>query len=282
MPLEITSQLVFSLLPRRAPDSHKGSHGRLTIVAGSSRYRGAAALATEGALRCGAGLVTLATAGVVIPGVMARLPEAICLDCGRDQVSDLSLIQSQPADTLCIGPGLGNTAQTKALVQGLLPGFGGSALLDADGLNALGGGPLPLPEKGLVITPHPGEMARLADLSIGEVQENRAGLASGFARANRCVVVLKGHRTLVADPEGNVWVNPTGNPGLARGGSGDVLSGMIAALLAQGMAPAQAALCGVWLHGAAADRTAARLGQMGMLPQDLFRDLGAIFAAQGL
>ena len=279
MPKEITGEFVWSAFPQRPKEAHKGSQGRLTIVAGSRKYRGAAALCTEGALRCGAGMVTLAAPEAVILGVLPRLPETIFLSCGPDQVTDPAPIRAVAADTLCIGPGLGNTPVTRDLTLALTKDFGGSVLLDADGLNALAGLPLPRPGKGMVITPHPGEMARLAEISVQEVEENREAIASGFARANDCVVVLKGHRTLVADPEGNVWVNTTGNAGLARGGSGDVLSGMIAALLTQGLDASLAACCGVWLHGAAADRCAARLGQTGMLPHDILADLCALFGA---
>ena len=281
MPREITEEFVWQSLPQRPENAHKGSQGRLTLVAGSRRYRGAAALCAEGALRCGAGLVTLAAPEAVIPGILARLPEIIFLSCGPDQVTDPQPIREIPADTLCIGPGLGNTSATRELTLALTRDFAGSVLLDADGLNALAGTPLPRPGKGLVITPHPGEMARLADISIPEVEENRAGVASGFARASDCVVVLKGHRTIVAGPGGEVFVNPTGGPGLSRGGSGDILAGMIAGLAAQGLSPLDAAVCGVWLHGAAAAECAKRLGQYGMLPHDIFRDLGALFAAAG-
>lgn len=288
MPVNSTAEMVWGRLPIRAPESHKGSFGRLLLVAGSSRYRGAAALCAEGALRAGAGLVTLATVEPVIAGVLPRLPEAMFLPCRPDEVGGISrenlpllLEQARKSDVLCLGPGLGNTPDTTALAAELLTDFKGAALLDADGLNALAGQALPRPKGGLVITPHPGEMARLMGLSVSDIEENREGIASGFARANRCVVVLKGHRTLIAGPEGDVYRNTTGNPGLARGGSGDVLSGIIAALLAQRLSPMDAALCGVWLHGAAADRCAARRGQMGMLPHDIFDQLGGLFAENG-
>lgn len=288
MPVNITSQMVWERIPVRAPESHKGSFGRLMLVAGSRPYRGAAALCTEGALRTGAGLVTLATVEPVVSGILPRLPEAMYLTCAENQEGGISrealprlLEQRGKSQVLCMGPGLGNTPDTTALVTGLVSDFKGAVLLDADGLNALAGEPLPRPVGGLVITPHPGEMARLAGCTIGEVEENREGVASAYARANHCVVVLKGHRTLIASPEGEMYRNTTGNPGLARGGSGDVLSGMIAALLAQGLTPLDAALCGVWLHGRAADRCAARLGQMGMLPHDILADLGREFAENG-
>ena len=189
---------------------------------------------------------------------------------------------------LLLGPGLGGTAQSAAratesrtLVQQLLPGFAGAAVLDADGLNATAqllaeGKPFPHPAGELVVTPHPGEMARLTGLSAAALANDRAGIALRYAKAWDAVVVLKGARTVVASPDGRVCVNPTGNPGLARGGSGDVLAGMLAALLAQGLAPFDAAACAVWLHGAAADRCAARTSQLTMLPHDILTDLADV------
>ena len=195
-----------------------------------------------------------------------------------------------PGCVLLLGPGLGGTAQsaarateTRTLVQQLLPGFAGAAVLDADGLNAAAqllaeGKPFPHPAGELVVTPHPGEMARLTGLSAAALANDRAGIALRYAKAWNAVVVLKGARTVVASPDGRVCVNPTGNPGLARGGSGDVLAGMLAALLACGLPAYQAAACAVYLHGAAADRAAAKRGEYGMLPHDILPELGALFA----
>ncbi len=165
----------------------------------------------------------------------------------------------------------------------LLTGFSGSAVLDADGLNAAAslmnaGEELPRPAKELILTPHPGEMSRLTGLSVEAVQADREGVARRYAAQWNAVVVLKGVRTVVAAPDGRVCVNPTGNPGLARGGSGDVLAGMMSALLACGLSACEAAACAVWLHGAAADRAARQKGEYGMLPQDIFAHLGQIFA----
>ena len=165
----------------------------------------------------------------------------------------------------------------------LLTGFSGSAVLDADGLNAAAslmnaGEELPRPVKELILTPHPGEMSRLTGLSVEAVQADREGVARRYAAQWNAVVVLKGARTVVAAPDGRVCVNPTGNPGLARGGSGDVLAGMTSALLACGLSACEAAACTVWLHGAAADRAARQKGEYGMLPQDIFAHLGQMFA----
>lgn len=288
MAKEITAQQVFELLPRRKADSHKGSYGKVMCLAGSARFRGAAALAAEGALRAGAGLVTLASVEPVIAAVAARCPECVFLPCRQSagggvsaQSGKVVLEKVRGMEVLLFGPGLRDTEDTAALLEQLGPSAGCALVLDADGLNAAAKmDALPRsPGLPLILTPHPGEMARLCGLTTAEVNAGREGIAAGYARAEDCVVVLKGHRTIVAGPDGEVFVNPTGNPGLSRGGSGDILAGMIAGLAAQGLPPLDAAVCGVWLHGAAADQCAKRLGQYGMLPHDLFADLGALFAA---
>ena len=288
MAKEITAQQVFGLLPCRRQDSHKGSYGKVMCLAGSARFRGAAALAAEGALRAGAGLVTLASVEPVIAAVAARVPECVFLPCRQSAEGGVSaqsgkavLEKVRGMEVLLFGPGLGDTPDTAALLEQLGPSAGCALVLDADGLNAAAKmDSLPRsPGLPLILTPHPGEMARLCGLTTAEVNAGREGIAAGYARAEDCVVVLKGHRTIVAGPQGEVFVNPTGNPGLSRGGSGDILAGMIAGLAAQGLSPLDAAVCSVWLHGAAADQCAKRLGQYGMLPHDLFADLGALFAA---
>lgn len=295
MAAEITSEFVWQNIPRRARESHKGTFGSVLTVAGSAFYRGAALLAAEGALRTGAGIVTLASVEPVVSAAAACLPECCLCPCsagveGGIAPENVPLIRRQKATVLLLGPGLGGTAQsaaraaeTLALVQQLLPGFEGSAVLDADGLNAAaslmnGGEELPRPAKELILTPHPGEMSRLTGLSVEAVQADREGIARRYAVQWNAVVVLKGARTVVAGPDGRVCINPTGNPGLARGGSGDVLAGMTSALLACGLPAYDAAACAVWLHGAAADRAAARRGEYGMLPQDIFPQLGRMFA----
>lgn len=287
---QITAERVWENLPVRKSESNKGSYGKVLLVAGSQRYRGAAALCAEGAARTGAGIVTLAAIQPVLDAVLPRLPEICLLPCetgsegGIDSANvDVILSQANRSSVLAIGPGLSVCTETKALVPALITLSKVPVILDADGLNLVARlDSLPRPEKApLILTPHPGEMARLTRRSVDEIQSNRESVAAGYARANHCIVVLKGSRTLVAGPEGDVYVNTTGNPGLSRGGSGDILTGMIAALVAQKLSPLEAAVCGVWLHGAAADRTAQRLGQYGMLPHDIFSDLGRIFAENG-
>ena len=295
MAVEITEEFVWQNIPRRARDSHKGTFGTVLAVAGSAYYRGAALLAAEGALRTGAGIVTLASVEPVLAAAVARTPECCLCPCiagaeGGISPESIPRIQRQKATVLLLGPGLGGAAQSAAraaetctLVQTLLPAFAGSAVLDADGLNAAAqllaaGEAFPHPAGELIVTPHPGEMARLTGLSAAQINADREETARTYAQKWNAVVVLKGSRTVVAAPDGRVRVNPTGNPGLARGGSGDVLSGMTAALLACGLPAFEAAACAVYLHGAAADRAAAVLGEYGMLPHDILPQLGRIFA----
>ena len=295
MAVEFTEEFVWQNIPPRPRDSHKGTFGAVLAVAGSACYRGAALLAAEGALRAGAGIVTLASVEPVLAAAATRLPECCLCPCtagaeGGISPESIPLIQRQKATVLLLGPGLGGAAQstgraaeTRTLVQRLLPGFAGSAVLDADGLNAAAqlisaGEQFPHPEGELIVTPHPGEMARLTGLSAEEISADRIGAARRYAKKWNAVVVLKGFRTVAASPDGRVCVNPTGSPGLARGGSGDVLAGMTAALLACRLPAYEAAACAVYLHGAAADRTAAKLGEYGMLPHDILPELGQMFA----
>lgn len=287
-PQLITPAAVWQALAPRPPQSHKGTFGRVLIAAGSARYRGAAALCCEGALRAGAGIVTLASVEPVLTLTLARTPECTLLPCTPDEAAGISaqnlpaLLETLAACTaLVLGPGLGSAAE--AIGAGLLEAARCPVVLDADGLNAAASGAFPLKTGGgpLILTPHPGEMARLCGLTPAQVNADRPARAARMAREWGCILVLKGHATLVAAPDGALWVNTTGNPGLARGGSGDVLAGMIGGLCAAGLPPLEAAKCGVWLHGAAADRAAARLGQWGMLPSDLPAALGELFAENG-
>lgn len=295
MAVEITEEFVWKAIPPRPRQSHKGTFGTVLAVAGSACYRGAALLAAEGALRTGAGIVTLASVEPVLAAAAARLPECCLCPCtagaeGGISPESIPRIQHQKATVLLLGPGLGGTAQsaaraaeTRVLVQRLLPGFAGSAVLDADGLNAAAQllaeeRALPHPAGELILTPHPGEMARLTGLSAARINADREEITRQYAQKWNAVVVLKGSRTVVAAPDGRVCINTTGNPGLARGGSGDVLAGMTAALLACGLPAFEAAACAVYLHGAAADRAAAHSGEYGMLPHDILPQLGRMFA----
>lgn len=286
MQQEITREKVRALLPDRPADANKGSFGSVLAAAGSMAYRGAAALCVEGALRGGAGLVYLASVEPVLQLVLARTPECCACGCRTDAGGGI-----HPQDTaalrewfagknavLLAGPGLGESAaQVCNHLLGKRPPWA-AAVLDADALNALAAGSLrgPLPEH-TVLTPHPGEAARLLQTTVGEIQADREAAARQLAEQYHCVAVLKGSGTLIAAPDGTVLRNTTGNAGLARGGSGDVLAGLLAGLLAagwkQGRSELEAAAVAVWLHGAAADRCAQRCSATAMLPQDLFTDL---------
>lgn len=289
---EISREEVLACLPRREADTNKGSYGRVTAVAGSMAYRGAAALCCESALRTGAGLVYLASVEPVIQLVLTRTPECCALPCRTDGdggvlAADAAAVRQRFSGTsavLLAGPGLGESA---GRVLNALCGIGApwrGAVLDADALNAIAAGDLgttPFLPRDTVLTPHPGEMARLLGTTVEAVQADRPGAVQRCARRFQCVAVLKGTGTLVAAPDGRLVRNTTGNPGLARGGSGDVLAGMLAALLAQGLPAFEAAYCAVWLHGAAADACAARTSQMTMLPHDILADLGRILGNAG-
>ena len=290
MSIILSASYVWEHLAPRRPTSHKGDYGSALLVAGSERYRGAPLLCAEGAARAGAGIVTLASLEAVLPAAMARLPECCLLPCGGEDgcicaAEAPRLLEKANAGTaLALGPGLGQGTSIQALVCALIEGTQVPTVLDADALNAVANLPaLPHPASGapLLLTPHPGEMARLTGLPAATVQAAREQIAALYAQKQNCVLVLKGSHTLIAAPDGTVYENRTGNPGLARGGSGDVLTGILAGLLAQGLTPLAAACCGVWLHGAAADLAAERYGQYGMLPHDIFPELGRLFAESG-
>jgi NAD(P)H-hydrate epimerase len=282
---------VRALVPQRDPGAHKGDAGRLLVVAGSPGKTGAAHLALLGALRGGAGLVTLASRREVLGPALAGRPEAMSValpgegPLGPDDLAALCGA-GRDADALVIGPGIPRGEGTGEAVLELLRRTRAPAVLDADALNALAASPallaglatLPAP---LVLTPHPGEMARLCGRSIDEVQADRIALAAERARAWRAVVVLKGARTVVAAPEGVPAVVPTGNAGLATGGTGDVLAGLCGALLAGGCPAADAARVAAWVHGAAGDLAAARHGQRGLVASDLGEAIGQVWARWG-
>ncbi len=276
----ITKELVFSFLAPRAPESHKGNYGKVLAVCGCEEYRGAAALACLGALRAGAGLVTLAAPECVCTCVAPRILEATFL-CAQSREE---LLSAAAQYTVCLaGCGRKPDNETANEMSALLAAAKGCFVLDAGGLSAIGTNHNALrPCAGrLVVTPHPGEMARLAGIPVAQVLQMPADVALGFSQKTGAITVLKGHRTLVATPDGTLYRNTTGNAGLARGGSGDILAGIIAGLAAQGLSPQAAALCGVWLHGAAADKCAAQRSMQGMLPEDILEALCTVFLENG-
>ena len=275
-------------LPARRSDSNKGTYGHLLVIAGSRGKSGAAALAGLAALRSGVGLCTVATPVDALSDVQGHAPELMGVALPAAAVLgpthlDVLLAAAEGKDALVIGPGIPRGSETHALLGELLARLDVPVLLDADGLNAIAGHPevLRRARAPVVLTPHPGEMARLAGQSIAEVQADRIGTARTFARTHRAVLVLKGARTLVAEPGGQLRVNPTGNPGMATGGTGDVLSGMIGAFLAQGLAPVDAASVGVLAHGLGGDAAARRWGRLGVIASDMTAALGEVWTAWG-
>ena len=270
----------------RNPDSHKGSFGRLLSVCGSYRMPGAAVLAAKAALRCGVGLCVSAMPQSAYPLVASYLTEPIFVPLPETASGTVSKNaraalreQAAQADALLIGCGLGRSDGADAVVFDLLEQARCPIVLDADGINAVCAhiDTLKTVSVPVIVTPHPAEMARLCGLSVEQVQADRIGVARRFADEYGVTVVLKGHRTVVTAPGVGLYENTTGNAGMATGGSGDVLAGMIASFLAQGMDPVNAALCGVYLHGAAGDHAAATLSQHAMLPSDIIDALGGLF-----
>ncbi len=277
-----------ALVPRRDPAAHKGDAGRVLLLAGSPGKTGAAHLALTGVLRGGAGLVTLAARAEVLPLALAGRPEAMSVALAGEGplgAEDLpALLRLSPgADALVAGPGLFRGPETGRLLQAWLSMAPRPAVLDADALNALEPEPAWLGrlEAPVILTPHPGELARLCGLTVEQVQADRIGLAMDRAEAWGVVLVLKGARTVVAAPGRPAAIIPTGNAGLATGGTGDVLAGLCGALLAGGLARFDAARVGAWVHGAAGDLVASRLGERGLLAGDLGEAIGQVWARWG-
>ncbi len=272
----------------RALNAHKGTSGHLLVLAGSAGKSGAAVLTTQAALRTGAGLVTLALPSALYPIVASQLLEAMTLPLpevadGLDPGAlEVLLGQMEGKQVMAMGPGLGTTSRIGALVRGLIEQAHIPLVLDADALNVLAGhlDVLRVTRAPVVITPHPGEMARLLLQSTATINDDRIGAAKQLATEYRIVVVLKGARTIVAASDGRVWINPIGNPGMASGGMGDALTGIIAALIAQGATPLQAARRGVYLHARAADELAATIGPYGYLASDLITRLPGVLQSE--
>jgi NAD(P)H-hydrate epimerase len=278
----LTRSSMRELITPRAPDSHKGDYGHVTIVAGSKGKTGAAHLSGVGALRSGAGLVTIATPADCQPVVAAMAPEYMThalatTEEGLDPDGVDQLIE-MARDVIVIGPGVGQQPGTKRFVAAVLDRATMPLVVDADGLNAFGVEADRLSGRegrDVIITPHAGEMARLVGMSADEVERRRLEVARNFARAHHLYVVLKGHRTLIATPDEKIFINPTGNAGMATGGTGDVLSGMIAAWLGQLLDAEAACKLAVYLHGMAGDQAEAHTGEVAMTALDLADHIGA-------
>jgi NAD(P)H-hydrate epimerase len=279
----VLAEDVRPLVTARPRDAHKGQFGHALILAGSRGKTGAAHLGAVAALRSGAGLVTVAVPASCLPIVASMGAEYMTTALEERPDGTVSRAAADALvggghDVIAAGPGLGTAADQEALVLALLERSLAPLVLDADALTVLAASPAALrgtPDRPVVITPHPGEMARLTGMPTADVQRHRVAVARDFATGHHVYVILKGYRTLVATPEGVVYINPTGNPGMATGGSGDVLTGMVAGWLAQGLGVTAACLVAVYLHGAAGDLAAAELGQVSMTAGDIVVHLGA-------
>lgn len=264
------------LLPEREPGTHKGDYGHVLLVAGSPGKAGAAILAARAAVRSGAGLVTAAVPESILDVVDLGSIESMTLPL---RSLDQALDAAEGKSVLAMGPGLGQEDGTAEAIRRIAGEVSLPLILDADGINAFAGRAAELAGRSAetVLTPHPGELGRLLGMSTSEVQDDRIAAARRAAVEAEAVVVLKGHRTLVATPGGEVHVNTTGNPGMASGGTGDVLTGLIAGLSAQGLGALDAARLGVYLHGLAGDLAAARTGETALAAGDLLTYLPAAF-----
>ena len=263
---------ILDLLPDRATDAHKGDFGKILLLCGSRGYTGAAALAAMGALRTGAGLVYLAVPECIYEIEAIKLNEAIVQPLpdknGMYSVEAADNVRAMlnGKDAVLIGPGIGQSEGTATIVKTVLETFHGPVVLDADGINVMCQHKDILRERTspIILTPHAGEFSRFT----GELIDDRFDSAIKLAADLGCIVLLKGHRTIITDGK-HTYCNCTGNPGMATGGSGDVLAGIIVSLLGQNLQPLEAAACGAWLHGAAGDICAEEIGQYGMLPSDM-------------
>jgi NAD(P)H-hydrate epimerase len=282
----ITDVTIQQIYHPRMNTAHKGNAGHLLIVAGSPGKAGAAALAGRGSLRCGAGLVTLAAPANVVPILQTLNMEAMAAPLPETEDGFLSeaafeFLMKTAADKKCIalGPGIGTHPETVALVHRIMLNARIPLVIDADGLNGLSLDTTGLKQANapIILTPHPGEMARLAGCSVADVQADRIGVARHFSVTHRIYLILKGARTLVALPNGKVYVNPTANPGMASGGMGDVLTGIIGALVAQGYGPEDSCRLGVYLHGQAADNLKQSQGPQGFLASDVADEIPRVF-----
>lgn len=285
----VTSDVARKLLPERPLDGHKGTFGHVYVIGGSRGYTGAVKMAAVSASRSGAGLTTagipeplavLIASGLV--EVMTHwLPSPSGAECLASGAVGPALEFSGDKDAVVLGPGIGRHEETVRFVLDFVAQCDKPMIIDADGLNAVSHHVDVLHEKRapVVLTPHPGEMARLAKLTTAAIQDGREKAATEFAAKYGCIVVLKGHATVIAQPPDIIRINSTGNAGMATGGTGDVLSGLIGGLLAQGMEPGQAAVLGTYVHGLAGDLAAMALTQRGMIASDLINYLPGAWRA---
>lgn len=274
--MQLTHEDVLTILPDRKADSHKGNYGKVLLLCGNMGFTGAAALAAMGALRSGAGLVYLGVPESIYAIEAVKLTEAIVFplpeENGKLSAKAIPIIRNylKTMDAVLIGCGLGISTGTMAVLDAVLREFQGPVVVDADGITMLASCPELIKERKYptILTPHEGEFRRL-NIAIEEERLTGAIIA---ARELDCIILRKGHETVITDGK-DYYINPTGNPGMAVGGSGDVLAGILVGLMGQGITPLQASACAAWLHGASGDRCAQKLGQYGMLPTDMVAEL---------
>ena len=272
----INSKMILDILPERKPDSHKGDYGKILLICGSRGYTGAAALAAMGALRTGAGLVYLVVPESVYSIVATKLLEPVVIPApdhaGMLSETAISNIADMlpKMDAVLLGPGIGISSGTRNVAEFIIENSKCPLVLDADGINVISNHIDILRDRTYptILTPHLGEFARMGGSIAGDPVQNAAQMAERL----ESIILLKGHNTVITDGLTH-YINQTGNPGMATGGSGDVLSGIIVSLLGQHVDPLQAAACGAWLHGSAGDICAREIGQYGMLPQDMIQVL---------
>ena len=275
--IEVSKALVERWIPKRSPDAHKGDFGRVHILAGSVGYTGAPYFAAQAAVRSGAGLVHLSVPSDIWPILAVKCNEAMPEPISPGSEDQL-LEKMNRCDAVLIGPGLGRSDRGDARTRRFLSGLSVPLILDADGINAVSGHIDVLKarrDRLTILTPHEGEFSRLRNGMA--LDSDRAFAAKSFAEESGCVVVLKGHRTVTAFPDGSLYLNTTGNPGMAKGGSGDVLAGMILSLIGQGLPAQHAVPAAVWLHGRAGDICCEELGEYGMTPTDLLYKIPKAF-----
>ena len=290
----ITPRDFAEFLADRDPEGHKGIYGHALVVGGSFGKCGAAAMAGMAVLRCGAGLSTIATPKSVLNTVAGFAPEIMTEPLAETEIGTISPAAYdfgrmdavvRGVDVVALGPGIGRHNATVQFVRAFVEKYAMPLVIDADGLNAFDGLSTRLEgsKRTLVLTPHPGEMSRLSGISTTDIQRDRVGVARQFAKSHRCILVLKGHRTLIALPDGTIWVNTTGNPGMATGGSGDVLTGMVAGFMAQAHSMAnedrwvRATFAAVYLHGLAGDVAREKVGEHSLIAGDIIANLPEAF-----
>jgi NAD(P)H-hydrate epimerase len=285
--LEVTTPRDFAaFLADRTPDGHKGTYGHALIIGGSFGKSGSVAMSGISALRSGTGLSTIATPRSVLTTVASYTPEIMTeplpeTDDGTISAAALGRLAEvvDRKNVIALGPGIGRHPETVEFVRKFVVDCKTPLVIDADGLNAFAGHAETLSgaQRPLVLTPHPGEMSRLTGLSAKEVQQDRVEVSRKFAANHQCILVLKGHRSLIALPDGTVWVNVSGNPGMATGGTGDVLTGIIAGMMAQAEDVAMAVRAAVYLHGLAGDVAREKMGEASLIAGDVIANLPEAF-----